>query len=212
MFWYNARLQKQRPSSPPVLGGEETYWEVRRDASSPPIYKSAMRRAQARAQGRACWRSRARLRMGGEEESARTGDSNPGCNYLVRGYSPSMHFFWGGDMPHYSPPLPFRRGREGCPCVLASSRGRPAQGSRTCALAGVPRPVPRAAYVRDGPRARPCAWRGGRSLARCVACPGPRPRLGPRTCALAGGPAPVPGAGVADGRSTVENGGFQSRL
>ena len=28
-----------------------------------------------------------RLMMGGEEEeSARTGDSNPGCNYLVRGY------------------------------------------------------------------------------------------------------------------------------
>ena len=35
----------------------------------------------------------ARVRMGGEEESARMGDSNPGCNYLVKGYSPSMHFF-----------------------------------------------------------------------------------------------------------------------
>ena len=65
----------------------------------------------------------ARLRMGGEEESARTGDSNPGWNYLVRGYSPSMHFFWGGDMPHYSPPFPFRRGRAGCPCVLARVPG-----------------------------------------------------------------------------------------
>ena len=49
----------------------------------------------------------ARLRMVGEEECARTGDSNPGCNYLVRGYSPSMHFFWGGDMPRYSPPSIF---------------------------------------------------------------------------------------------------------
>ena len=57
--------------------------------------------------------SAARLRMGGEEESPRTGDSNPGCNCLVRGYSPSMHFFWGGDMPRYSPPLPFRGGRAG---------------------------------------------------------------------------------------------------
>ena len=82
------------------------------------------------------------------------GDSNPGCNYLVRGYSPSMHFFWGGDMPHYSPPLPFWRGRAGCPCVLASPRRRPVQGSRTCALAGVPRPVP-------GSRPRTCAMAGG---------------------------------------------------
>ena len=165
--------------------------------------------------------SAARLRMGGEEESARTGDSNPGCNYPVRGYSPSRHFLWGGDMPHYSPPLPFRRGRAGCPCVLASPRGRPARGSRTCALAGVPRPVPRAgaAYARDGPWARPGAWRGGCGLAGCVACPGPRPRSRPRMCALAGGRAP--GAGVADVRGTVEdgrgggicpNGGFQSRL
>ena len=109
-------------------------------------------RAQARAPGRAGRQgarpargsrtSAARLRTGGEEESPRTGDSNPGCNCLVRGYSPSMHFFWGGDMPHYSPPLPFRRGRAGCPCVLASPLGRPAQGSRTCALCGVPRPAP----------------------------------------------------------------------
>ena len=53
-----------------------------------------------------------------------TGDTNPGCNYLVRGYSPSMHFFWRGDMPHYFPPLPYRRGRVGCPYMVA--RGQPA--------------------------------------------------------------------------------------
>ena len=151
MFRYNAHLRKQRPSSPPILGGEETYWEGRRDASSPPVLKSAMRRAQARAPGRAGRRahaqargtrtSAARFRTGGEEESPRTGDSNPGCNCLVRGYSPSMHFFWGGDMPRYSPPLPFRRGRAGCPCVLPNPRGPPA---------------------------------------RWLACPGPRPRT-PRT-------------------------------
>ena len=93
--------------------------------------------------------------MGGEEESARTGDSNPGCNYLVRGYIPSIHFFWGGDMPHYSPPLPFRLGRAGCLCLLASTLGgrgrsrwlvcpgtRPASRPHTCVLAGVPRPAP----------------------------------------------------------------------
>ena len=118
----------------------------------------------------------ARLRMGGEEESAQTGNSNPGGNCLVRGYSSSMHFFWGGDMPHYSPPLPFRRGPAGCPCMLARPRGRPAQGWRTCALAGVPRPAPRvvAPYVRDGQQAPPCPARGSRS------------------CALAGVPRPSP--------------------
>ena len=149
MFWYNARLQKQRPSSPPVSGGKDTYWEGRRPP--PPVFKSAMRRAQARARGRIG--RRARLRRGGEEESARKEDSNPGCNYLVRGYSPSMHFFWGGDMPHYSPPLSFRRGQAGCPCVLASPRGPKALESRTSKLAGVPRSSPR---VPSGPRLSAC--------------------------------------------------------
>ena len=82
--------------------------------------------------------SAARLRTGGEEESPRTGDSNPGCNCLVRGYSPSMHFFWGGDMPRYSPPLP-SGGAERGPVRAAQPAGPPARGSRTCALAGVPR-------------------------------------------------------------------------
>ena len=206
-----------------------TYWEERRLLPSrfekryaackgpPPGSRSPAgpRPARGSRTGAARWRT------GGEEESARTGDSNPGCNYPVRGYSPSMHFFWGGDVPNYSPPLPLWRGRPGCPCLLASLRGRPARGSRTCALAGVPRPVPQAqaAYACDGPRARPGAWRGGRGLAGCVACPGPRPGSRPRMCALAGGPAP--GSGVSNGRGTVEdgrgggirpNGGFQSRL
>ena len=70
----------------------------------------------------------AHLRIGGEGECARTGDSNPGCNYPVRGYSPSMHFFWGVDMAHYSPPLHFLRVRAGCPCVLASPRRAPGMG------------------------------------------------------------------------------------
>ena len=78
-------------------------------------------------------------RMGGEEG---TGDSIPGCNYVVRGYSPSMHFFWGGDMAHYSPHLPFRLARGGCPCMLASPLGCPARGSRTVAAETAPHFLP----------------------------------------------------------------------
>ena len=36
-----------------------------------------------------------------------------------------MHFFWGGDMPHYSPPLPFQqdeRGERACWPVSAGGR------------------------------------------------------------------------------------------
>ena len=47
----------KRPFSPPVSGGEETYWEGRRDASSPPVFKSAGRRAQARTPGCGCVRA-----------------------------------------------------------------------------------------------------------------------------------------------------------
>ena len=109
-------------------------------------------------------------------------------------------------MPHYSPPLPFRRGRAGCPYVLACPGGRPTRGLRTCTLAGVPRPAPRiaAAYVRTGWRARVHAWRGGRGRARWLACPCPRPGSQPRMCALAGGRAPS--ATIADGRGTLEDG------
>ena len=60
-------------------------------------------------------------------------------------------------MPHYSPSLPFRPGRAGCSCVLASLHGRPVNGSRTCRLASMPRPALRftAAYV-PGTGARSC--------------------------------------------------------
>ena len=78
---------------------------------------------EGRSVGRAGWRAApapgsrlgtAHLRTGGEEECTGTADTNPGCNYLVRGYSPSMHYFWRGDMPHFSSPLPFQRGARGC--------------------------------------------------------------------------------------------------
>ena len=82
----------------------------------------------------------AHLRMGGEEECTGTADTNPGCNYLVRGYSPSMHYFCRGDMPHFSPPLPFQRGRAECRRVLARDLGGPDRGPRACRAAAVPRP------------------------------------------------------------------------
>ena len=50
--------------------------------------------------------------------------------YLVRGYSPSMHFFWRGEMPYFSPPLPFQRGRAGCSCVLEHGRPPNPRGGR----------------------------------------------------------------------------------
>ena len=70
----------------------------------------------------------AHLRTGGEEECTGTADTNPGCNYVVRGYSSSMHYFWRGDMPHFSPPLPFQRGRAECRRVLACDLGGPDRG------------------------------------------------------------------------------------
>ena len=188
-FWEGRRRIGRGGETPPPLPFWEGRRRIGRGGETPPplsfskalcgVHRPAPRVALAggRAPGMGVADGRGTVEDG---RGGRTGDSNPGCNYLVRGYSPSMHFFWGGDMPHYSPPLPFRRGRAGCPCLLASPPGRPARGSWTCALAGVPRPVPRAAaaYVRDGLRARPGAWRRGCGLAGCVACPGPRPGCG----------------------------------
>ena len=76
-----------------VLGGEErrlllSHFQKRYAACSCPCPGS--RSAAGACPGRRSLTGAARLRMGGEEESARTGDSNPGCNYLVRGYGPSM--------------------------------------------------------------------------------------------------------------------------
>ena len=120
------------------------------------------------------------VRMEGEEESPRTGDFNPGCNYLVRGYSPSMHFCWGGDMPSYSPPLPFRRGRAGARVCWPA---RPGSRPRTCALAGGPAPVPGSgvAVGRAGWRARGRAPGRGRVRARWPEGPRGRRARGSRT-------------------------------
>ena len=99
-------------------------------------------------------------RTGGEEECTGTADTNPGCNYLVRGYSPSMQYFWRGDMPHFSSPLPFQRGARGCraaavprPPRMARRRPRPARAGQSRSRAAAVRPgaVVRALHFgRDG--------------------------------------------------------------
>ena len=153
-FWEGRRCIGRGGETPPPLSFSKRYAACPgpRPGSWSPVGALPARGSRTGA---------ARLRTGGEEESARTGDSNPGCNYLVRGYSPSMHFFWGGDMPHYSPPLPFRRGLSGVPV----SAGQPARAHGS----GV-------ADVRAGWRAQ--ARAPGRHHVRAcwLACPGPRPR------------------------------------
>ena len=67
-------------------------------------------------------------------------------------------------MPHFSPPLPFQRGRAGCPCVLAHGQLVPAAGvAVVCAGWWGPCPTPWAGVVviragRWGPR--PTPWTG----------------------------------------------------
>ena len=169
------------------MGGEErrllpSRFEKRYAACPSPRPGSRWRAGARPAWG--SWTSAARLRTGGEEESPQTGDSNPGCNCLVRGYSPSMHFFWGGDMPHYSPPLPFRRGRAGAR-AFCPARGAPGSGvavlravsrAQTCVPVRAPGPGAGVAVLRAvwraqarapghaGRRAR--ARRGGRGRPR----------------------------------------------
>ena len=123
----------------------------------------------------------AHLRTGGEEECTGTADTNPGCNYLVRGYSPSMHYFWRGDMPHFSPPLPFQ------PRAGATSAG-PIGGARVCRAAAVP--DPRGRRVVDLCRPE----RGARGWRAVVVPRPPQPaRLRPRPARA--GRQRVPGCG-----------------
>ena len=153
MFRHNARLRKRRPSSPPKTGGEERpptlpKREGRREASSssPPVFGRGGASGAQAGGPRPHPGSRlgaAHLRTGGEEECTGTADTNPGCNYLVRGYSPSMHYFWKGDMPHFSSPLPFQRGRAECRRVLAHDLGGPDRGRPRVPGCGSP-PTPAA--------------------------------------------------------------------
>ena len=120
------------PLRPPVpcRGGPPTPLAGALLTSAGPTQGARARPARWPA-SRARWQSAgsqpaaAHWRTGGEEECARTGDTNPGCNYLVRGYSPSMPFFWRGDRLHFSSPLPFRRAR--APSTSAGPSGAPAR-------------------------------------------------------------------------------------
>ena len=127
MFRHNARLRKRRPSSPPGFG--------RGGASGAQAGGPRLRPGSRLGV--------AHLRTGGEEECTGTADTNPGCYYLVRGYSPSKHYFWRGDMPHFSPPLPFQRGRAECRRVLARDLGGPDRGRPRVPGCGSP-PTPAA--------------------------------------------------------------------
>ena len=147
------------PPPLPFSGGEERpppipKWEGRREASSssPPVFgRGGASGAQAGGPRPrpGSLLSAAHLRTGGEEQCTGTADTNPGCNYLVRGYSPSMHYFWRGDMPNFSPPLPFqpcagarpRRARSGAPaCAGLRQSPTPAAGasSTSAGLSGAP--------------------------------------------------------------------------
>ena len=201
----------------PFSGGEERppplpKWEGRREASSssPPVFgRGGASGAQAggprpRPGSRL---SAAHLRTGGEEECTGTADTNPGCNYLVRGYSPSMHYFWRGDMPHFSPPLPFqpragarpRRARSGAPaCAGLRQSPTPAAGasSTSAGLSGAP--AGGGQWWSPDPRNRRAFDLGrperGASACRAAVVPDPharravdlgRPEQGARTCQAA---------------------------
>ena len=181
---------RQAVACPSVLSGCVLRLGQRRATRWPPPLPSRFRegRSVGRAgpAGRACARGRghvtlgtARLRTGGEEECTGTADTNPGCNYLVRGYSPSMHYFWRGDMPHFSSPLPFQR------------------GARGCRAAAVPRP-PRMA------RRRPRPARAGQSRSRATAVPRPLRPAGSCTPSISAGMAPLAGASQ---RTPLQTGG-----
>ena len=131
----------------------------------------------------------------------------PGCNYLVRGYSPSMHYFWRGDMPHFSPPLPFqpragvrpRRARLGAPaCAGLRQSPTPAAGasSTSAGLSGAP--AGGGQWWSPDPRSRRAFDLGrperGASACRAAVVPDPRgrravdlgrPEQGARTCQAA---------------------------
>ena len=65
-----------------------------------------------------CWRWRLAQQTGAglrqSQVSSQEGHTrtNPGCNYLVRGCSPSMHFFRRVDMLLFPAPLPFWQAEE----------------------------------------------------------------------------------------------------
>ena len=167
-----------------MRGGPLPKWEGRREASSssPPVFgRGGASGAQAGGPRPGSRLGVAHLQTGGEEECTGTADTNPGCNYLVRGYSPSMHYFWRGDMPFFISP-PFSAGRPRVPgsggpsTPTAGAPSTSAGQSRAVAVAGRGGPPTPAAgavmhalhFGRDawtGPRLRAEQARGWRASA-----------------------------------------------
>ena len=166
-------------------------WEGRREASSsPPVFGKGGASGVQAGGLRPCPGSRlgaAHLRTGGEEECTGTADTNPGCNYLVRGYNPSMHYFWRGDMPHFSSPLPFQRGARGC---RAAAVPRPLRRARRW-----PRPARSGHPQVPGCGGLPTPSDGGPSTSagQSGAVAVPRPPRPARSCApsISSGMAPL---------------------
>ena len=140
----------------------------------------------------------AHLRTGGEEECTGTADTTPGCNYLVRGYSPSMHYFWRGDMPHFSSPSLF----SGAPVGAGQWRSPdPAAGAPSTSAGQIGAPA--GAGLRRSPDPR--GWRAV-DLGGAVAGRGGPPPRPARSCApsISAGMAPLAGAGQ---RTPLQTGG-----
>ena len=144
------------PPPLPFSGREERppQWEGRREASYPPVFGRGGASGVQASGPRPLPGSRlgaAHLRTGGEEECTGTADTNPGCNYLVRGYSPLCIISEEVTCPIFHLPSLFRRAeRSAAACWHVTSVG-PIRGARACRAAAVPRP-PRPAHRRP-PRA-----------------------------------------------------------
>ena len=83
-FRHHGTSRRQSPTSAlPLKSPQQAAWRL-------PLLSQGPMAASPPRKSRGSRTGAARLRMGREGECARTGDSNPRCNYPVRGYSPSM--------------------------------------------------------------------------------------------------------------------------
>ena len=96
--------------------------------------------------------AQARVWTGGEEKRPQTGDDNTGYNYLVRGYSPFMHFFGEVTCPFFLLPALFGGAERGSVERRACAFVWPARG-QLCLSHGLERCPPRPGA---GLSARPC--------------------------------------------------------
>ena len=96
-----------------------------------------------------------------------------------------MHFFWRGDMPHFSPPLPFGGADRGARECWRVASPRPRRGLRSWALAGGAR-----AWHKGHSRSRwptgPCPRQGSWSYVLASGASAPHPGRGSRSYVLAG--------------------------